>query len=648
MSDYGGDDHEDHGEPLLDYEPAEFEFDDNVPEDFVGGENELEEGYAIVSKDGQPVQQGPNGNASGDANAAVGQGKAMLQQRKQKIPNEKRTTTPYMTKYERARVLGTRALQISMNAPILVDLEGETDPLQIALKELNQKKIPLIREEEGQAFSRPNGPANPFNSLDGDFGLPRPRKHEPKTGRTCVDLSDFGGFAQFYTDSITPYLKRMGDLEKEAEGICTSSGDSESSPATPPQEPRVVNASGYNNDEDSFDHGWKAWVQVLAAFFLFFNTWGIVTSFGVFQTYYQREILQNESPSTISWIGSTQACLLLFIGTLTGPLFDAGYTRQLLIAGWLMIPFGLMMTSISTKFWQILLAQAFCVGLGCGCVFIPCVAILPQYFKKRRALANGFAASGSSMGGILYPIIFRQLQLKIGFPWAIRTLGFMTFVTVLVSICFLRVRFQPEEKRSLIQLSALKDPVFTLFALSQFIGFLGLYNMFVYVQPYAIENGIMEPDLAFYLLAMLNASSTFGRIIPNFFADFVGGLNVMIPVAIASGIMSMGWIGANTSESVITMVVIYGFCSGAFVSVPPVVLISITPDLRDFGTRLGMAFVFCAAGSLIGTPIGGAIIQSTNNYLGVKLLSGICLFCSAILMTAARLIKTGPRFLVKA
>jgi DNA-directed RNA polymerase I, II, and III subunit RPABC2 len=29
-----------------------------------------------------------------------------------KIPNEKRTSTPYMTKYERARVLGTRALQI--------------------------------------------------------------------------------------------------------------------------------------------------------------------------------------------------------------------------------------------------------------------------------------------------------------------------------------------------------------------------------------------------------------------------------------------------------------------------------------------------------------------------------------------------------
>jgi len=60
------------------------------------------------------------------------------------VPKEDRTTTPYMTKYERARVLGTRALQISLNAPVLVDIEGETDPLQIAMKELAQRKIPLV------------------------------------------------------------------------------------------------------------------------------------------------------------------------------------------------------------------------------------------------------------------------------------------------------------------------------------------------------------------------------------------------------------------------------------------------------------------------------------------------------------------------
>jgi DNA-directed RNA polymerase I, II, and III subunit RPABC2 len=58
-------------------------------------------------------------------------------------PSE-RVTTRYLTKYERARVLGTRALQISMNAPVMVDLDGETDPLRIAEKELRERKIPII------------------------------------------------------------------------------------------------------------------------------------------------------------------------------------------------------------------------------------------------------------------------------------------------------------------------------------------------------------------------------------------------------------------------------------------------------------------------------------------------------------------------
>jgi DNA-directed RNA polymerase I, II, and III subunit RPABC2 len=49
-----------------------------------------------------------------------------------------------MTKYEKARLLGTRALQISMNAPLMVELSGETDPLEIAMKELRERKLPLL------------------------------------------------------------------------------------------------------------------------------------------------------------------------------------------------------------------------------------------------------------------------------------------------------------------------------------------------------------------------------------------------------------------------------------------------------------------------------------------------------------------------
>ncbi|MES1922052.1 DNA-directed RNA polymerases I, II, and III subunit RPABC2 [Bonamia ostreae] len=57
---------------------------------------------------------------------------------------KEKITTQYMTKYERARVLGTRALQISMGAPIMVAVMGETDLLEIAAKELREKKIPIV------------------------------------------------------------------------------------------------------------------------------------------------------------------------------------------------------------------------------------------------------------------------------------------------------------------------------------------------------------------------------------------------------------------------------------------------------------------------------------------------------------------------
>lgn len=60
------------------------------------------------------------------------------------VPRELRTTTPYMTKYERARALGARALQISMNAPVLTQLDGESDPLEIASKELRERRIPFV------------------------------------------------------------------------------------------------------------------------------------------------------------------------------------------------------------------------------------------------------------------------------------------------------------------------------------------------------------------------------------------------------------------------------------------------------------------------------------------------------------------------
>ncbi|KAK4385024.1 DNA-directed RNA polymerases II, IV and V subunitA [Sesamum angolense] len=89
--------------------------------------------------EGAEVEEETNNNEDGP-DPIEGEGDEKQEQEPVERP---RKTSKYMTKYERARILGTRALQISMNAPVMVELEGETDPLEIAMKELRERKIPF-------------------------------------------------------------------------------------------------------------------------------------------------------------------------------------------------------------------------------------------------------------------------------------------------------------------------------------------------------------------------------------------------------------------------------------------------------------------------------------------------------------------------
>ena len=375
---------------------------------------------------------------------------------------------------------------------------------------------------------------------------------------------------------------------------------------------------------------------------------GIINTWGAYQTYYEQELLSHMSSSNTAWIGSLQAFLLMLFGVVTGPLFDAGYFRWLLTFGNVMLPLGLMMVSISTKFWHLILAQGVVIGLASGSLFVPSVAILPQYFHKRRGLANGLAASGSSIGGVVYPIMFTQLQQRAGFPWASRALGFLSLGTITFSQTLMRQRIAPKEKRKLMQLNAFKEPAYVKFCISMFLGFLGFYNFLFYVQPYAIDTGITDSTLGFYLLSMLNAGSTFGRILPNFFADHIGPLNVLAPAATATAILAFAWIGVHNVPGIIVLAVLYGLCSGGFVSLPPVVMAYMTKDVRELGTRLGMVFAVTSVGLLIGTPIGGAIVNSSGSYLGVQLFAACCLIAAASGFVIMRLLLSKGRVIAKA
>ncbi|KNG80379.1 MFS monocarboxylate transporter, partial [Aspergillus nomiae NRRL 13137] len=385
--------------------------------------------------------------------------------------------------------------------------------------------------------------------------------------------------------------------------------------------------------------GLRAWLQVAGSFFLFFNSWGTVNTFGVFQTYYEIDLLKTQSSSAISWIGAVQAFLLLLIGVITGPLYDLGYFYILVLTGSTLIVVGFMTLSVCTSYWQVLLAQAFCIGLGNGCLYIPSVAIIPQYFSSRRPIAIALAASGSSLGGVLYPIVFRQLQPRIGFGWSTRVLGLIALVTSAFSLCVMCVRQAPNHRRVLTELSAFKETPYALFCLAMFFGYIGFFNPIFYIEAYAIQKHAMAEPLAFYLVSILNAASVPGRSIPGLLAPHLGLLSILLGSAIISGPLSLCWIAISDSGGLIVFAVLYGFFSGAFVALPAVALTTLTPNLETLGTRMGMYSVLCGLGSLCGSPVAGAILDHTGLYLGIQLYSGISIGATGVLLLFARLLK---------
>lgn len=283
--------------------------------------------------------------------------------------------------------------------------------------------------------------------------------------------------------------------------------------------------------------GTRAWLQVFGAFGVFFNTWGLLNTFGVFQTYYETGELFVESSSNISWVGSVQAFLVLVGGLISGPLYDRGFLRFQVGVGSFLVVFGQMMLSLATRYWEVVLAQGFCIGLGAGLMFTPSVTVLQSYFSTKIGLATGIAASGSSLGGIIYPIVLYRLIDEIGFPWSVRVIGFICLATLIPPVLLLRQRVKPPRVRAMFDTTAFTDGGWLLFTFGCLLGFAGLYVMLFYLSYYGLATGTTDASMAFYIVPILNAASMFGRTLPNWLSDRTGPFNVLIPSAFICGVL---------------------------------------------------------------------------------------------------------------
>lgn len=71
-----------------------------------------------------------------------------------------------------------------------------------------------------------------------------------------------------------------------------------------------------------------------------------------------------------------------------------------------------MMTSLCKEFYQFILAQGILLGVSLALLVCPMLALVSQYIKVKRGAAMGIVIAGSSLGGVIWPIVINKLLKK--------------------------------------------------------------------------------------------------------------------------------------------------------------------------------------------------------------------------------------------
>ncbi|KAK4033923.1 major facilitator superfamily domain-containing protein [Parachaetomium inaequale] len=383
------------------------------------------------------------------------------------------------------------------------------------------------------------------------------------------------------------------------------------------------------------DGGARAWLVVIGSACIFFSCLGFMNSFGVFQAYYMANQLRDHTPDSIAWIGSLMSFIQFAGGAVSGPLFDR-YGAWVIRPGAVLYVFALMMTSICTEYWQFMLAQGVLTGLSMSLLQVPAFAAVSQFFDKKRAAAIGLVVSGSSIGGIVFPIALSKMLngSTLGFGWSVRIMAFV--VTPLLAFsCYAVTARLPPRGTSFFIGSAFKNTRFLMLIAAAWCCFIGMFMPLFFLPTYAHLRG-MEPTLASYLLAILNGASTFGRIIPGILADKYGKLNVFGLGGILTGVIALCMNTATSTAGLVVYSIAFGFSSGTIISGVSAALSICTDDPRNLGTYMGMGIALASTASLVGPPVAGVMQEKYGGFLEVTIFSGIVCLAGGVLAIATK------------
>ena len=192
---------------------------------------------------------------------------------------------------------------------------------------------------------------------------------------------------------------------------------------------------------------------------------------------------------------------------------------------------------------------------------------------------------------------------------------------------------KPSQPRSLVDPRAFTEMPFLFLSLALFFIFISFYVPLFYIPSYATFKLKTSDDFAFYLLAITNAGSFFGRTTPYLLSKYLGPIEILVFWAFTAVVLLFAWIGILNVPGFIVFSALWGFVSGVLVTAPIAVVAhpAISPSLSVIGLRLGMCWSMAAIGILVGSPIAGALVDlHAANFISAQIFSAVMMAAGSL------------------
>ncbi|CAG7976083.1 unnamed protein product [Penicillium salamii] len=389
--------------------------------------------------------------------------------------------------------------------------------------------------------------------------------------------------------------------------------------------------------------GLQAWSVVLGAWCAMIPSMGLLNSLGILHAWTRAHQLKDYSESSIGWIFGAYGFFLYLAGAQAGPIFDAFGPRYVVIPGSIGTVASLLCLSFSKEYYQIFLSFSVLGGLSACTLFTPAVSAVGHWFQIRRGWATGVACTAGGVGGVIFPLIILFAAPKVGFGWAIRIIALLSAILCTVACLLLKTRL-PSNTRAgaTVDFRALKDIKYASTTAAIFLVEFAVFIPITYIASYGVHQGLKD-TMAYLLIPFLNLGAIPGRFLPGLIADRVGRFNVMVLTSLICSLLTLAlWLEAsNNLPSIICYAVLFGFWSGAAISLTPVCISQVCAT-EDYGKRNGTTFTIVSAGTLVGIPIAGAIQERDGGeYGGLIVFGGVLYLTATVAFVVARGICAG-------